>query len=120
AESQIRRQYHDRCCDPQHDQRTADWRSIDRVERRTNRRSGFSQRNGSEQDRGCSAIHVGNQRRLNMGATKTKVMGAFVLGGVLLFAVGLFLIGDRRMLFSGSGNYYTEYSGISGLEVGDK
>ena len=34
-----------------------------------------------------------------MASTKTKAMGAFVLGGVLLFAVGLFLIGDRRMLF---------------------
>jgi phospholipid/cholesterol/gamma-HCH transport system substrate-binding protein len=55
-----------------------------------------------------------------MGATKTKAMGAFVLGGVLLFAVGLFLIGDRRMLFSGSGIYYTDYAGISGLEVGAK
>ena len=55
-----------------------------------------------------------------MASTKTKAMGAFVLGGVLLFAVGLFLIGDRRMLFSGSGTYYTDYSGISGLEVGDK
>jgi len=55
-----------------------------------------------------------------MAATKTKAMGAFVLGGLLLFAVGLFLIGDRRMLFSGSGNYYTDYAGISGLEVGAK
>jgi phospholipid/cholesterol/gamma-HCH transport system substrate-binding protein len=55
-----------------------------------------------------------------MASTKTKAMGAFVLGGVLLFAVGLFLIGDRRMLFTGSGTYYTDYSGISGLEVGDK
>jgi phospholipid/cholesterol/gamma-HCH transport system substrate-binding protein len=55
-----------------------------------------------------------------MAARKTMAMGAFVLGGVLLFAVGLFLIGDRRMLFSGSGNYYTDYDGISGLEVGDK
>jgi len=53
-----------------------------------------------------------------MAATKTMAMGAFVLGGIFLFAVGLFLIGDRRMLFSGSGNYYTEYAGISGLEVG--
>src|SRR5437764_12167207 len=55
-----------------------------------------------------------------MAAKKTKVMGAFVLGGLLLFAVGLFLIGDRRMLFSGSGTYYTEFAGMSGLEVGDK
>jgi len=55
-----------------------------------------------------------------MAATKTKAMGAFVLGGLLLFAVGLFLIGDRRMLFSGSGVYFTDFAGISGLEVGAK
>jgi phospholipid/cholesterol/gamma-HCH transport system substrate-binding protein len=55
-----------------------------------------------------------------MPATKTKAMGLFVIGGVLLFAVGLFLIGDRRMLFSGSGTFYTDYAGISGLEVGGK
>jgi len=55
-----------------------------------------------------------------MAATKSKAMGAFVLGGLLLFAVGLFLIGDRRMLFSGSGSYYAEFAGMSGLEVGDK
>lgn len=55
-----------------------------------------------------------------MAATKSKAMGAFVLGGLLLFAVGLFLIGDRRMLFTGSGNYYAEFAGMSGLEVGDR
>jgi len=55
-----------------------------------------------------------------MAARKTMAMGAFVLGGLLLFAVGLFLIGDRRMLFSGSGSYYAQFAGMSGLEIGDK
>ena len=55
-----------------------------------------------------------------MAAKNSKAMGAFVLGGLLLFAVGLFLIGDRRMLFSGTGTYYTEFAGMSGLEIGDK
>ena len=32
-------------------------------------------------------------------------MGAFVVGGLLLFGLGLFLIGDRRMLFSKSAEY---------------
>ena len=36
--------------------------------------------------------------RLN--ATYSRAVGAFVIGGLLLFAVGLFLIGDRRMLFA--------------------
>jgi phospholipid/cholesterol/gamma-HCH transport system substrate-binding protein len=45
-------------------------------------------------------------------------VGAFVVGGVLLFAVGLFLIGDRRMLFDRSVEMYTEFANIAGLEDG--
>ena len=47
-------------------------------------------------------------------------VGAFVLGGVLLFGVGLFLIGDRRMLFDRSVEIYTEFANIAGLEEGGK
>ncbi|HEU4935368.1 MAG TPA: MlaD family protein [Vicinamibacterales bacterium] len=47
-------------------------------------------------------------------------VGAFVLGGVLLFGVGLFLIGDRRMLFDRSIEIYTEFANIAGLEDGGK
>src|SRR3954465_9282746 len=47
-------------------------------------------------------------------------MGAFVLGGLLLFGFGLFLIGDRRMLFSKSADYYTEFAQVSALERGAK
>jgi phospholipid/cholesterol/gamma-HCH transport system substrate-binding protein len=47
-------------------------------------------------------------------------MGAFVIGGLLLFGLGLFLIGDRRMLFSASHEYYTEFAQVSALEVGAK
>ena len=47
-------------------------------------------------------------------------MGAFVIGGLLLFGLGLFLIGDRRMLFSKSADYYTEFAQISALEAGAK
>ena len=47
-------------------------------------------------------------------------MGAFVIGGLLLFGFGLFLIGDRRMLFSRSADYYTEFAQISALEAGAK
>jgi phospholipid/cholesterol/gamma-HCH transport system substrate-binding protein len=47
-------------------------------------------------------------------------MGAFVIGGLLLFGLGLFLIGDRRMLFSKSAEYYTEFAQISGLQAGAK
>src|SRR4029434_4859916 len=47
-------------------------------------------------------------------------MGAFVVGGLLLFGFGLFLIGDRRMLFSTSAEYYTEFAQINALESGAK
>jgi phospholipid/cholesterol/gamma-HCH transport system substrate-binding protein len=54
-------------------------------------------------------------------ASKDKAaMGAFVIGGLLLFGLGLFLIGDRRMLFSKSANYYTEFAQVSALEAGAK
>ena len=54
-------------------------------------------------------------------ASKDKTaMGAFVIGGLLLFGVGLFLIGDRRMLFSKSAEYYTEFAQVNALEAGAK
>ena len=34
-----------------------------------------------------------------MTPTRLAGIGAFVIGGILLFAIGLFLIGERRMLF---------------------
>ena len=53
-----------------------------------------------------------------MGSTRKAVVGAFVLGGVLLFAVGLFLIGDRRLLFEPQFELNTEFGTVSGLQVG--
>lgn len=52
--------------------------------------------------------------------TRLALVGAFVIGGLLLFAVGLFLIGDRRMLFSRTFGVYAEFSEISGLQNGAK
>ena len=53
-----------------------------------------------------------------MASFEKSAMGAFVIGGFALFAVGLFLIGDRRMLFTDSGEYYSEFAQVSSLEVG--
>jgi phospholipid/cholesterol/gamma-HCH transport system substrate-binding protein len=47
-------------------------------------------------------------------------VGAFVVGGLLLFSVGLFLIGDRRMFFSKTFEVRSEFSQISGLQTGAK
>jgi phospholipid/cholesterol/gamma-HCH transport system substrate-binding protein len=45
-------------------------------------------------------------------------VGVFVLGGLLLFAVGLFMIGDRQMAFAKKFTIYTEFSKITGLQPG--
>lgn len=45
-------------------------------------------------------------------------VGAFVLGGLLLFTVGLFMIGDRQMAFAKKFTIYTEFRKITGLQPG--
>ena len=44
--------------------------------------------------------------------------GAFVLIGLLLFAIALFMIGERRMLFAHRFTVYTEFSRLGQLERG--
>ena len=53
-----------------------------------------------------------------MPASRSAAVGAFVIGGLLLFAVGLFLIGDRRLLFGDTFHAYAEFSSIAGLANG--
>jgi phospholipid/cholesterol/gamma-HCH transport system substrate-binding protein len=55
-----------------------------------------------------------------MPQSRLAAVGAFVIFGVLLFAVGLFLIGDRRMLFARTFEVYAEFSEIAGLQNGAK
>ena len=55
-----------------------------------------------------------------MNLSRAAAVGAFVIGGVLLFGVGLFMIGDRRMLFSDTFDVYAEFANIAGLEDGAK
>jgi phospholipid/cholesterol/gamma-HCH transport system substrate-binding protein len=45
-------------------------------------------------------------------------VGAFVIVGALLFAVGLFMIGDRRSLFEDNFEVYAEFTKLAGLEGG--
>ena len=52
--------------------------------------------------------------------SRAAAVGAFVLVGILLFAVGLFLIGDRRMLFSDTFEVYAEFNEIAALANGAK
>jgi phospholipid/cholesterol/gamma-HCH transport system substrate-binding protein len=53
-----------------------------------------------------------------MARNRLVYVGAFVIGGVLLFAVGLFLIGSRRMLFDHTFAAYAEFANINGLQNG--
>jgi phospholipid/cholesterol/gamma-HCH transport system substrate-binding protein len=55
-----------------------------------------------------------------MQAKHPVAVGVFVIAGVLLFAVGLFLIGNRRMLFEDTFEVYAEFANISGLQNGAK
>jgi phospholipid/cholesterol/gamma-HCH transport system substrate-binding protein len=45
-------------------------------------------------------------------------VGAFVVGGLLLFSAGLFLIGDRRLLFEDQYEIETALTKVTGLQVG--
>ena len=45
-------------------------------------------------------------------------VGVFLIGGFVLFAVGLFLIGDRRQMFSDNVTLYAEFRDLAGLENG--
>ena len=45
-------------------------------------------------------------------------IGAFVLGGLVLFILGLFLIGDRQLAFANKFTVYTEFTKITGLQPG--
>lgn len=53
-----------------------------------------------------------------MSTSRQAIVGAFVVGGVLLFAGGLFLIGDRRLLFAPQLELNTAFGKVSGLQVG--
>src|SRR5262245_23729535 len=55
-----------------------------------------------------------------MNRSRAAAGGALVIAGVLLFGVGLFLIGDRRMLFSRTFEVYAEFANVAGLQNGAK
>ena len=53
-----------------------------------------------------------------MGRGKLALVGLFVLVTLALFATGLFLIGERRMLFTDKIELETEFASVSGLQPG--
>jgi phospholipid/cholesterol/gamma-HCH transport system substrate-binding protein len=55
-----------------------------------------------------------------MNSAKVVGAGAFVVIGSLLFTVGLFMIGERRMLFEDRFPLYAEFVTLGQLETGSK
>jgi phospholipid/cholesterol/gamma-HCH transport system substrate-binding protein len=53
-----------------------------------------------------------------MNSSKLVGAGAFVVIGTLLFTVGLFMIGERRMLFEERFPVFTEFATVGQLELG--
>jgi phospholipid/cholesterol/gamma-HCH transport system substrate-binding protein len=53
-----------------------------------------------------------------MEKSNKTLVGIFVAAGLLLFTLALFLIGDRRQLFSSSVELFAEFQEISGLQSG--
>ena len=53
-----------------------------------------------------------------MGSPRLALVGTFVAGGLLLFAVGLFLIGDRRLLFTEHFEVEADFGNVTGIVVG--
>ncbi|HEY3138050.1 MAG TPA: MlaD family protein [Blastocatellia bacterium] len=52
--------------------------------------------------------------------TKKVSIGIFVVGGLILFGVGMFLIGDRHQIFARHVDYYSEFVNLAGLATGAK
>jgi phospholipid/cholesterol/gamma-HCH transport system substrate-binding protein len=53
-----------------------------------------------------------------MVTTRLAAVGAFVIAGLVLFAVGLFFIGERRMLFGNTFIIFAEFQEIASLDNG--
>lgn len=53
-----------------------------------------------------------------MQKNRLAAVGGFVIVGLLLFSVGLFFIGDRRMMFTDTFEVHAEFSKVAGLQNG--
>jgi phospholipid/cholesterol/gamma-HCH transport system substrate-binding protein len=57
---------------------------------------------------------------MDMSTPRKALIGLFLLGGLVLFGTGLFLIGDRRLLFDPRFELYTAFGKVTGLQVGTR
>jgi phospholipid/cholesterol/gamma-HCH transport system substrate-binding protein len=52
--------------------------------------------------------------------TRNASIGLFVIAGLVLFGLGMFLIGDRHEVFARHREYYAEFLNLAGLTKGAK
>src|SRR5712671_1000155 len=52
--------------------------------------------------------------------TRNVSIGLFAVGGLLLFGIGMFVIGDRHQAFARHTEYYSEFVNLAGLANGAK
>ena len=55
-----------------------------------------------------------------MSRVQLSMVGTFVVAGVLLFAVGIFMIGDRRLLFADHFEVTADFGNVTGIQVGTR
>lgn len=53
-----------------------------------------------------------------MARSRSFLVGVFLIGGLVLFGVGLFLIGNQNNLFSRSFEVYAYFANLNGLDTG--
>ncbi|HUF24897.1 MAG TPA: MlaD family protein [Vicinamibacterales bacterium] len=80
---------------------------------------------GTADDRGTAAARDPRARnrgpaarRRQQTTSRLAFVGMFVVMAGLLFALGLFMIGDRRALFARDFEIYTEFSRLGGIQKG--
>jgi phospholipid/cholesterol/gamma-HCH transport system substrate-binding protein len=54
----------------------------------------------------------------DVGSSRKAAVGFFIIGGILLFGLALFLIGDRKKLFDDSFVVFAEFERLAGLQKG--
>jgi phospholipid/cholesterol/gamma-HCH transport system substrate-binding protein len=52
--------------------------------------------------------------------TRNASIGLFVIVGLVLFGIGMFLVGDRHQVFARHRDYYSEFVNLAGLTQGAK
>jgi phospholipid/cholesterol/gamma-HCH transport system substrate-binding protein len=57
---------------------------------------------------------------MSMNRMRGALVGSFVLVGLVLFGGGLFLIGDRRLLFARQFEITTAFGKVTGLQIGTR